>query len=578
MYARKHVIEISTLIAKFLFMLLLGLLVADPSQAQTNASPKAPSGWTKSTSSGKHPNVAFAHNKIKSPDYLVVKFYDRQVLVDQTIPQWIEKRLITGSAPLDGKWSGPIENMTRQTGNLYTAQRKFTVKGKPHSIDVTAVCVDKLHVRMAATIRSLTPETKKHDVAASRLRIQVLSLEIEAAKKEKRGLAIEKTPPKVKGIKPGREIKPGRYVGSAVSRRDNKTGTRYDLVLFTNGQYEIIGKKRNNVGEFVYSAATGRMQIDKPFVNSTYNWDTDFCIYGTDSKGNKVIHAQTNSWLYQLKWVKESDRESPADVERQKAIAKAEAARFKHVTDVGKGVQAKEIEAIIYSTDSQFRSGALQLDQEGYLLLKNGRVRDGLPCSPDTLDLPASLSREPDAWGWWRKSKDDKDGRYEFAWPVRPKDYRMPRGSQQNGFPIAKGTKFSGDFGSASTSGSMISGYSSVRWWGIKFSRNGRFLKYRRGSTQSGGVPGMSTLATTVWDDEGAVTAISGPVIAGGIKSKKNNPAADRMGKYEFDGYRLTLTFDSGKVEHHATFTDEKKKSVWFEGHTLAKREPKTKK
>ena len=389
---------------------------------------------------------------------------------------------------------------------------------------------------------------------------------------------IEKAPPKVKGLKAGLPIKPGLYVGTSIAKKDQKSGARFDLLLFENGDYEFLNrKKRDATGKFVYSAASGRMEIDEPFENDTYDWD-EKCLYGKDSKGDMVVHAESKYWLTRLKWVKESDRPSPTQSKRAEEIAKEEARRYKHVTEPGKGIQPDEIEKVVYSFDTPFRNGAMQLDYEGFLLLKNGRVHDGLPTAPDVIDLPASLSREPDAWGWWKKVEGDKKDRYTFAWPVRPREYRMPKGKQLVGVPFEKGKRLTGDFGAASTSVNMISNYSSVRWWGIKLNKNGRFLKYRHGSTQAGGVPGMETLSTTVWDDEGSVTALSGPVLTGGLKSKSNNPALDRMGKYEFDGYRLTLTFDSGRVEHLASFTDDKHGFVWFGGRALHRRTGKKKK
>ena len=85
----------------------------------------------------------------------------------------------------------------------------------------------------------------------------------------------------------------------------------------------------------------------------------------------------------------------------------------------------------------------------------------------------------------------------------------------------------------------------------------------------------MDTMFTNVWDDEGSVSAFSGPNVAGGSKRKSNNPAFDRMGKYEIDGYRLTLKFDSGRVENLLTFTDEKEGIVWFGGRALYKKKAK---
>jgi hypothetical protein len=552
-------------------------LLIGHAHAQNNSTPDAPRGWIKTSHSGKRANVAFAKSGIKSPEYLVVKFYERELLVEFDTPTWIQNRLLSPRPPLGGTWSGPIEKLTRQTGNVYTASRPFQVDNRDHAIEVTAVCVDKLHVRMAATIKSISGKSNEHALEAARLQAKVVAMEIADAKKSKRGLSLEQNPPKVAGLKSGGKITPGRYIGVGVSKRDGKQSSRYDLLIFENGEYEFLNKKRSNTGTIEYSNASGRLQIDAPFENDSRDWDEEFCVYGTNRKNEKIIHAETNYWTNELKWAGENDRPSPAEVKRLKEIAKSEANRYKHVSEIGNGIRDEEIESIVYTWNSEFRSGAIQVDHRGFLLMKDGRVHDGLPCSPDTLDLSASRSREPDSWGWWRKAKSDQKSRYEFAWPARRNEYRMPNGNQLVGVPFKKEATLTGDYGAASTTVQLVSNFSSVNWWGIKFNENGRFLKYRSGSVQSGGVPGMETLATSVWDDKGSVTAISGPVLVGGSKRKKNNPAANRMGKYAFDGYRLTLTFDSGKIEHHGTFTDSEVNAIWFEGRMLHKRTEKEK-
>lgn len=536
---------------------------------QSNPVPDSKSGWKKVRISGEHAHVSFQRRGLSSPDYIAVKYYDRTPLVDGDLRSWVQKRLSLGKAPLDGKWTGPIKQFDRMTRNLYIAEREFTVAGTKHSIGVAAVCVDKLNVRMAAIITSLTSEAKKHSLQAAQIQAPILKLEIAAAKAEKRGLALEKSPPKVKGLKTGLKIKPGRYTGATVAKKDGKAETRFDIVLFDTGEYEFISK-RNSSGAFTYSMGNGRIEMAKPFKNDTYDWD-EVCVYGKNKSGDMVIHLETKYRLTQLKWIQESDRIAPSIIGRQKEIAKREAARYKHLTKPGEGIRADEIEKVIYTWDSPFRNGAKQMDFEGFLLLKDGRVRDGLPCAPDALDLPASRSREPDAWGWWKKVKNDKQNRYTFAWPVRPREYRMPNGNQLVGLPFEKGTRLSGDFGAVSTQIRAATNYSAVRWWGVRLSKNGRFLKYRHGSVQSGGIPGMDTMITTAWNDEKAATSLSGPIV-GGTTQKLHNPALDRMGKYELDGYRLTLKFDSGRVEHLPTFTDKEESFLWFQGRAMRRK------
>ena len=87
----------------------------------------------------------------------------------------------------------------------------------------------------------------------------------------------------------------------------------------------------------------------------------------------------------------------------------------------------------------------------------------------------------------------------------------------------------------------------------------------------------MEALSTTAWDDEGAVSSTTSPNVTALSKRKNKGSGSDRMGSYELDGYRMTLTYDDGRVEHHATFTDADQKNIWFEGSRLYRRDAKKK-
>ena len=87
----------------------------------------------------------------------------------------------------------------------------------------------------------------------------------------------------------------------------------------------------------------------------------------------------------------------------------------------------------------------------------------------------------------------------------------------------------------------------------------------------------MEAMSTTAWDDEGAVSSTTSPSVTVLSKRKNKGSGADRMGKYDLDGYRMTLTFDDGRVEHHATFTDGDQKHIWFQGTCLYRRVAKKK-
>jgi hypothetical protein len=537
-----------------------------------NPAPATPSGWKKTTVARNA--TVFSKSDLKRNETLTVKYFQRTVLdSNQSLELWMTQRMTSGKAPLGGEWTG-LPTITRQTGNMIEGRRDFKVGDKKHLLRGLAVGVDNVHVRFASLISSNT-SVKQYDRESARLLYKLMTVEKEAAAKEKRGTDLEISPPKVKNLKAGGKIKPGRYVGNAIYLKDNKIGRKYDLILFENGEFEFLegGDKYKKTGRYVYSNATGRLNLLGDFINSTYDPSDEYCVFGKEATGKTVIFAREGRWQRKLKWVSESERPSPSEVARAEEIAKAEAKRYKHVTEPGKGIAADEIEAILYVWETAYRSGAVQLDQEGYLLMKDGRVLDGLPAAPDTIDVAVSRSREPDRWGWWKKEED----KFTFAWPVRPREYRQPNGKQEIGVPFEKGTRLAGDFGMAKTSVMLVSNYSSVRWWGIKLSKNGRFLKYRNGSTQIGGVPGMEAISTAVWDDEGAIATTLSPSITTMSKRKNNRPGSDRMGTYEFDKFRLTLTFDDGHIEHHATFTDEKKENVWFEGSRLYLRDEKKK-
>ena len=542
---------------------------------QLHSVPKTPAGWKKSTDRRKSATV-FKKADLKTGEMLTVKFYQRKPLESkQDLEQWLTFRLATGKPPMGGKWTGPPK-VTRQTGNIVDGSRAFDLDGEKHSVYGMAVCVDNVHVRFGAIISSDSRGVRKHKAESERLLAGVLAVEKAAAIKQGRGTNLELPPPTVKNLTAGGQMKTGRYVGNAVYLKDNKAGKTYELIVFENGEYELTtsGERKAKTGRLVYSHATGRLDICDDFKNSTYDHKGEYCVYGKEKSGKFVIYARDGGWQHKLVWVSQSDQQSPSEVAKVKRIAIAEAKRYKHVVEPGKGVEETDIEAIMYARETKFRSGAVQLDEAAYLLMKDGRVLDGLPTAPDSLDVAASRSREPDRWGWWKK---EADGRYAFAWPYRPQDYRHPNGKQVIGVPFKAGTKLDGDFGMASSSGSITSGYSSVRFWGIKLSKNGRFLKYRRGSTQAGGVPGMEALTTAVWDDEGSVTSTLSSNVTMLSKSKKPGLATHRMGTYEFDGFRLTLTFDDGHTEQHGTFTDEATKVVWFEGSSLSKRQKKKK-
>jgi hypothetical protein len=181
------------------------------------------------------------------------------------------------------------------------------------------------------------------------------------------------------------------------------------------------------------------------------------------------------------------------------------------------------------------------IDEEIYLLTRDGRVMDELPVAPNMLDIAKSQNREPDRWGWWKF-----DGQhYRFAWDVDRQHYVIPKGKQIRSNPIPAGTRLKGDWNRTTTyTGSDFS--SSTSRGGI-LSKDGRFVNYSRDVVQ-----------------------VNGTNLGG---ESQLEPEHDKMGAYRFDGYNLTLTYDNGEVYHIPAFTtDDKFEHIWYRVGLLKRR------
>lgn len=557
-------------IAPLSALCVLLALGGTPQLAQT-----APGGWTKS-SDDKAGTITLKPSDLKAGELLMVRYYKRELLEGKSLDQWLATQLENRKPP-SGKWAneGKVE---KNTANIASATRSYRDdQGKEGMIMLTGVSMDGQSARMAALVLNSMDAMNRHKDAAMKAVGQLVEIEKKAAVDEDRGLQIEPAPPKVKGIKAGGPIKPGRYKGNMITTWDNTVLRGVEVIIFDNGEFEFLqGEQwRDSTGTYKYSPATGRFNARDPLYNSTYDPDEDFCIYGTEADGTSVIYAEddagTSIHKTRLRWVGAADRDPPSVVEQRKKEAEIEAARYKFVVEPGKGVKDDEIECILSVVDYKNDGVNSRAEGHAYLLMRDGRVMDGLPVPPNELDLAMTRSQEPDRWGYWRR----KDGKYEFAWPSRPNDYNAPKGFQTIGQPIAKGTTLESNFKGASSWG-IVGGMGGANFWGVRFSPKGRFEKWKHGISGTG-TPAFEgqTSVGTAYDDKGSSTVVSGGGIGGGTISKNNNPDAHRMGWYEFDGYTLTLKFDNGKVSRLATFLSPDKKSLWFEGGELSLEEEK---
>ncbi|MGH1541859.1 MAG: hypothetical protein ACRBHB_15645 [Arenicella sp.] len=530
---------------------------------------KLPQGWARVQGSGSDV-VAFQPEDVADREVVSVKYYPKVLLEDMSVEGWLARKLGTSDAP-SGKWSAPAR-INKMTSNISRGQRNFVVNGQKKTLKAYAVSVDKTYVRLSAIVHSNNSRYQYYQSSSAKIAAEVFNDEKQAAIREKRGLDLELSPPNVSGIKKGGSIKAGRYVGTKTS--GDKIWSRYDLMLFDNGEYQFLDGKNGKSGRYSYSPLTGKLDITRDFRNSSYDHTEDFCIYGIEQSSNKsIIYAEDGGGLstqrYRLRWVGDVDRPAPSEVERQKALAEKEANRYKWVTEPGKGVKHDDIEAVLYTFDTAFTVGGMKKEEYAYLLLKDGRVMDGIPVTPESLDVVRSRSREPDRWGWWKK----QGKHYEFSWTNDRKKYNAPNGTQFVAYPVAPGTRLDGDWSSSSSF--AVGEFSSVSFWGVKFSSKGRFVKYQNGMTQAGGeMNDLGPLVTSAWNDDGAVTAVIGSSVGGGSRSVSQNPASDRMGWYEFEGYGLVLKFDSGRIERVPAFSDEVDtlETLWFDSGTLRKK------
>lgn len=554
-----------------LFTMLMVGGVLPPVLGQTT-----PKGWTKhEDASG---TITLTPKELQAGEVLLVRFYPREALEGATIGAWLGAQLQTRGAPA-GSWKGG-GNVQPGTANIATANRAFRdEQGREGLLLLTGVSVDGQHARMAALVFNSEAVAARHKAAAVKVIGELMEIEKKAAVAEDRGLKLEQAPPSVKGIRAGGALKPGRYRGNMVTTRDNSVLRAVEVVVFANGEYQYLegGDRFHESGTYAYSPATGRFNAGEPLSNSTFDPTEDFCIFGLEGDGKAVLYAEedhgTSVHKTRLRWASEVDRDPPSTVEARKRAAAEEEARYKFVVEPGAGVKSEEIEAVLSAVAYSFDGMNSRTTHQAYLLMKDGRVMDGLPVPPNELDVSKSRSQEPDRWGFWRK----RGGMYEFAWPSRPNEYAPPKGVQTVGTSFVRGSTLEGNYKGASSWG-MAGGAGGANFWGVRLNSKGRFEKWKRGIAGTG-TPAFEgqTSVGTAYDDKGASTVISGPNVGGGTTTKVKDADLHRMGWYELDGFTLTLKFDDGKIVRMPAFISADKKDLWFEGGPLSLEEPEKK-
>lgn len=231
-----------------------------------------------------------------------------------------------------------------------------------------------------------------------------------------------------------------------------------------------------------------------------------------------------------------------------------------------RALQPGQIEGVLYAWDQIYTVTGLQMREWTYLLLKDGRVRKGLPRQPpDLFDVEADRQEEPGRWGRWRRSGGKVQVRFEAEFATPP--------GQLWRHPGKPGMRLQGRYrGSSSLSVGSVSTWA---FWGLTLHGDGRFERWSmRGM---GGTTGHGANATTtmaISDDKGSVGSVAGANFGGGSRSDSGVTDDDLEGTYQIDGWSLTLRYRSGATQRGFFYVDDDGDNVWFEGAELMRVRP----
>jgi hypothetical protein len=434
-----------------------------------------------------------------------------------------------------------------------------------------AATADRLKVRFlrfAASPNAL----KTYQPLVSKLLTDFYVEEKAEAVRDSRGVKETDLPPNIPGMKPGGPLRPGIYAGNAVS--DGKLDYSIRVYLFETGEHQICNEKgeplKYSSGHFRYDPITGMIDIERTssLGNDSYDLDEQFCVYGLDANNNPYIYSSEDRGFSRrrltLKYAGPVDRLSPEQDEAAKDAAEKEKDRYKFVLPAGKSTAAASIEGVYDFINTTQQGVGSSSSDSPYVLFKDGAVYDGFPASPQEWDVSVSRRREPSKWGKWTKN----GANIMVTWPDNPN--RAEKLEADKVRPAPKGMTLNGTWSSAASGGDMITG-SWYSFWGVTFTPDGRFKKFRRGGSSNGSLAQTMNnfYLFTSYDDEGSVvSSTSDAAVVSSVR--KNRPGADRSGTYEIDGFTLILRFDNGTVSRLPFFLGGKgTESIYFEGSTM---------
>lgn len=235
----------------------------------------------------------------------------------------------------------------------------------------------------------------------------------------------------------------------------------------------------------------------------------------------------------------------------------------------GKGLSEKDLAAVVVHGQANNNFGS-RWEEDVRFLLRDGTVYRRTEMPPDQLDIAASRRLEPQQWGRWRSAgrgyemqDQDDDGRPAGEWT--PEKHLAMR-------PWPKDARLEGSFSRSAFNGSGITGgTSSTR--GIRFTKDGRFERSFSALSSTGtlqAITGTVIAGSSHGDGKGSTRTGGGTVGTGlgtvGTTSgtRTVDDGASRRGRYQLDGYVITLEYDDGHKERLLSFPmDGEAKSVY---------------
>jgi hypothetical protein len=230
------------------------------------------------------------------------------------------------------------------------------------------------------------------------------------------------------------------------------------------------------------------------------------------------------------------------------------------------GIKGKQIEAILFSWAQVYRVTGLQLEENAYLLLKDGSYRTQVPQAPlEEFDVAADKASNPKKWGRWRK----EGGKYLLA-ELGAANFHTPE-HQSIKLPARTGEILNGSWSAGSGGTIGTTGYWSTS--SVTLTADGRFTRNSSGGSGGSSSPGAdyNVSVLTVHNDEGSASAVGSRNFGGGGSSKNGQTIANRSGTYKLNGYTMELHYDDGRIVRQLFFTDDDRSYIWFAGAQLRK-------